>query len=85
MIPVWIPELIALSTASCALSLVKYRLLAPSFKSSVVVRASPTILLAEIQSRTPLPVVRRTSLDTPALVGKVSVYDAARLGAFIAL
>ena len=51
----------------------KYRLLLPSVKSFVVVRASPTILLADIQSNTPLPVVRRTSLDTPALVGNVKV------------
>ena len=51
----------------------KYRLLLPSVKSFVVVRASPTILLAEIQSKTPLPVVRSKSLDTPALVGNVRV------------
>ena len=70
----------ALSTASCALSLVKYRLLLPSVKSSVVVRASPTILLAEIQSNTPLPVVRSKSLDTPALVGNVNVTLAVKVG-----
>ena len=80
MIPVWIPALIALSTASCALSLVKYRLLSPSVKSFVVVRASPTILLAEIQSKTPLPVVRSKSLDTPALVGNVKVTLAVNVG-----
>ena len=58
----------------------KYRLLLPSVKSFVVVRASPTILLAEIQSRTPLPVVRRTSLDTPALVGNVNVTLLVKVG-----
>ena len=48
-------------------------MLLPSVRSSVLVRASPTTLLAEIQSNTPLPVVRRISLDTPALVGSVNV------------
>ena len=47
-------------------------------------RASPTKLLAEIQSNTPLPVVRRISLDTPTLVGNVNVTLDVKVGGLIA-
>ena len=40
------------------------------------------MLLAEIQSRTPLPVVRSKSLDTPAIVGNVKVTLAVNVGGF---
>ena len=38
------------------------------------------MLLAEIQSKTPLPVVRSKSLDTPTLVGNVKVTLAVKVG-----